>query len=304
MEELFYREKDLFLQKLHPAAALVFICTLLVLSLIFTNPLYLAGLFFCTGLSVWALEGLETWKLFIEGGLLMTVPIMIINPLVTKAGATILLQGPRLPVFGEIAISLEAVFYGAVMSLRLLDVISVFCLYNIMVHPDKVLNMLERFAFKSALVLSLATRMFPAMIRHLENIKQVQVVRGVDFSRGSFRQKLDKYTNLIYILLLSSLEDSMEMAEAMQARAFGSGRRTCYVRDVFKPEDFICAVSSMTALFVGALGAVKGYGVMNFYPYLGSVYSMGDIYLLAFMLAMLSVPTLLSWGWHRCRYFR
>jgi energy-coupling factor transport system permease protein len=240
MEELFYREKDLFLQKL----------------------------------------------------------------LVTNAGATILWQGPRLPVFGKIAISLEAVFYGAVMSLRLLDVISVFCLYNIMVHPDKVLNMLERFAFKSALVLSLATRMFPAMIRHLENIKEIQLVRGVDFAKGTFKQKLDKYVNLIYILLLSSLEDSMEIAEAMQARAFGSGRRTCFVRDAFKPEDFICTAAGIAALFAGIYGAIKGYGTMSFYPYLGPVISRGDISLLAFLLGMLSIPALLSWGWRHCRYFK
>ncbi|MCR4429590.1 MAG: energy-coupling factor transporter transmembrane protein EcfT [Tepidanaerobacteraceae bacterium] len=304
MEELFYHEKGLFLQKLHPAASLAYICTLLVLTLIFTNPFYLAGLFFCTGLSVWMLEGLETWELFLKGGLFMTVPIMIINPLVSKAGATILWRGPSLPVFGEITVSMEAVFYGAVMSLRLLDVISIFCLYNIMVHPDKAMNMLERFAFKSALVLSLATRMFPAMIRHLENIKEIQLVRGVDFSGGTFKQKINKYTNLIYILLLSSLEDSMEIAEAMHARAFGSGRRTRYVRDSIKPADSVCLAAAAAALLTGAWGTVKGYGVMNFYPRLGPAYSRGDMRMLALLLSMLSIPSLLSWGWRYCRYFR
>lgn len=304
MEELFYREKDLFLQKLHPTAAMVFICVLMVLSLIFTNPLYLAGLFLCTGFLIRELQGLKSWEFFLKAGLLMTIPVMIINPLVSKAGATVLLRGPRLPAFGEIDISMEAIFYGAVMSLRLLDVMSVFCLYNIMLHPDKTLNMLERFAFKSTLVLSLATRMFPAMLRRLENIREIQAVRGVDFEKGTFKEVLDKYMNLIYILLLSSLEDSMEIAEAMQARAFGSGRRTCYIRIPFKPRDFICTAAGIAALFAGIFGAVKGYGTMVFYPYLGHLISREDILLLLFLHMMLLIPVFMSWGWRRCRYFR
>lgn len=304
LDEFFYREKGLFLQKLHPLAAIIYICVLMALSLVFTNPLYLVGLFFCIGLAIGALDGLSSWELYLRSGLLMTVPIMIINPLVSKAGDTILWQGPHIPVYGKLTISLEAIFYSALMSVRLLDLVSVFCLYNIMVHPDKVLNILARFTFKSAMVLSIATRIFPAMVRQLENIREVQVMRGVDFNQGTLRQRLEKYTNLIYILLLSSLEDSMEIAEAMQARAFGSGPRTCYTRDTLRPRDLICLLASITALLAGIYGEIKGFGSFEFYPHLGPLITPGAIFILVILFGSLSIPAFLSWGWQHCPFFK
>lgn len=303
--QLFFQDKGLFLQSLHPAAALSYLSVLLVLALIFTNPLYLLGLLLVIVLAIWAVDGLAGWETYLKISLGMMVLIMVINPLVVRAGETIIWFGPHVPVIGQLTISLEAICYSAAMSVRLLDIISLFSLYNLMVHPDKVLNMFSRFASKSTLVLALATRMFPAMIRQLENIRDVQMVRGIDFNAGTLKQRLTKYANMINILLLSSLEDSLEIAEAMQARAFGSSKRSCYRRDILRPRDVICLAASLLALFVAVYGQVKGYSTFSFYPQLGYLIN-GPMTLvvLAIVLGSLSVPVIMSWGWRHCLYFK
>lgn len=286
------------MQSLHPLAALAYLGTLLVLALVFTNPLYLVGLLFVVVLAIGAADGLAAWEGYLKMGLAMMVLVMVVNPLVVRAGETIIWYGPRVPVWGRLTISLEAVYYGAAMSVRLLDVISVFCLYNLLVHPDKALNLFSRLAWRSTLVISLATRMFPAMVRELANIREVQQMRGVNFNQGKLGEKVKKHASLINILLLSSLEDSLEIAESMQARAFGCGHRTCYSRDLFRPRDALCLAGSALALGAGVFGLLHGYGVFTYYPRLGYLLQGPEtLVILLVVLFSLSIPVVLSWGW-------
>ncbi|MCL6610352.1 MAG: energy-coupling factor transporter transmembrane protein EcfT [Peptococcaceae bacterium] len=304
-DKLFYREKGLFLQSLHPLAAFVYLGTLLVLALAFANPLYLLGILLVVALAVREADGLEAWEGYLKIALFMMVPVMIINPLVVHAGKTVLWEGPRIPVFGRLTVSLEAVCYGAAMSVRLLDIISVFCLYNLIVHPDRALNLFSRFAGRSVLVVSLAARMFPVMVRELERIRGVQQMRGVDFNSGSARERIKKYSSLINILLLSSLEGSLEIAESMQARAYGSGPRTCYSRNPWRPRDALCLSASACALVAGIWGLLNGFGGYTFYPQLDCLISgPGTVAVLLIVLFSLSVPVMAGWGWRRCHYLK
>lgn len=303
LDRLFYQEKGLFLQQLHPLAALVYLGTLLVLALVFTNPLYLLGLLLVLTLAIWTADGLAAWENYLKIALLMMVLIMIVNPLVAGAGKTIIWEGPRLPVFGRLSVSLEAICYGAAMGVRLLNIISVLCLYNLIVHPDKALNLFSRFAGKSVLVISLATRMFPAMAREQENIRGVLSLRGVDFRKGSTREKISKFSSLVNILLLSSLESSMETAESMQARAFGSGPRTCFSRNRWRPRDTLFLASSVCALGAGIWGLFNSFGSYTFYPRLDYLISgPGTVTLLLMVLCSLSIPLLIGWGCGRWPY--
>lgn len=305
LENLFYRENGLFLQTLHPVVSLVFLGVLLILSLLFTNPLFLAGLLLVVILAIWAVDGLDSWEGYLRISLGMAVLIMIINPLVVHAGTTIIWHGPIVPILGRITISLEAICYGAAMSVRLLVVISIFCLYNLSVHPDKTLGMLSRFARNSTLIVSIATRMLPAMARNQASIREVQMMRGIDFGAGGLRERLKKYSFLVNVLLLSSLEGSLEIAESMQARAFGSGPRTCYKREIWRPRDTLCLSSSLIALVMAGWGAIHGIGVYQYYPYLGSLIAGKiTIVVLVVVLFSLTIPVLLSWGWHHCFYLK
>lgn len=305
LRKFFYEEKGLFLQSLHPLAALAFLGTMLVLALAFSHPLYLAGIFLIAGVTVWAAEGLETWEGYLEIGLVMMTLIVLINALMAHDGKTILWHGPFIPVFGRVTISLEAIYYGLAMGVRLLNVISIFCLFNLIAHPDKVINLFSRFAGKSTLVIALAARMFPVMAQRYENIRAVQQIRGVDFSRGTLKEKVQKSSLLINSLILSSLEDSLEIAESMQARAFGSGPRSRYRRHRWQPRDTLCLAGSAVALGAGLAGLLHGFGAYTFYPQMGYlVDGPGTVAVLLIVLSGLLAPAILNWGWHRCTFLR
>lgn len=305
LQQLFYQEKGLFLQSIHSAVALFYIAVLLVLALIFSHPIYLIGILIVVALTIWAADGLEAWEGYLKIALWMVVLVMVINPLVVHAGQTVLWHGPHLPVLGRMTITLEAICYGAAMGVRLLDMVSIFCLYNLIVHPDRLLSLFSRFAHKSALVVSLATRLFPVMAASMNSIREVQQLRGVDFQAGTLKERAGKYAALFNILLVSSLEGSLQMAEAMQARAFGSGPRSCYRREFFRPRDWLCLAGSIFALAVSICGAVHGFGNYTYYPQLGYLFDGGAaMIVLVAVLGGLSLPAVLSWGWQRCQYLK
>lgn len=301
--QFFYREKGNFMQSLHPATSLTYIAVLLVLALVFSHPIYLIELMLVVALTIWASDGLKAWEGYMKFALGMAVLIMLINPLVSHAGNTVLWQSPNLPWLGVLTVTLESICYGALMGLRLLIIISVFCLYNQIVHPDRLLNLFPRSASKSALVVSLATRLFPVMTDSMNRIKEIQQLRGVDFNTGTLRERSGKYFFMFNVLLISSLEDSLEMAEAMQARAFGSGPRSCYRRDYFRPRDWLCLSSCMFASGAAIYAVVYGMGTYSFYSDLGYLPGgSSNLAILATILGGLSLPAALSWGGQHCRY--
>lgn len=305
LQKFFYQEKGLFLQSLHSAASLTYILVLLVLSLIFYHPLFLAGILLVTVLTIWAADGLAAWEGYMKYALWMVALIMVINPLMVQAGKTVLWQSPHLPLLGRINITMEAICYGAAMGVRLLDIISIFCLYSLIVHPDRLLNLLSRFAGKSGLVVSLATRLVPVMASSMNNIREVQQLRGVDFKTGSIKEKIGKYAAVFNVLLVSSLEDSLNIAEAMQARAFGSGPRSCYRREFFRPRDWICLAGCLFSLAVALYAVVGGLAAYHYYPRLDSLIKGGATVLaLAAVLCGLLLPVLISWGWQRCQFLK
>ncbi len=304
-DKLYYRDKGLFLQSFHPAAALVYLLALLVLSLLYDNPLYLLSLLALLAFLIKGVDGLAAWEGFLKLGVLMILVIMAVNPLVIRAGSTIIWHGPAVPLLGRLDISLEAIYFGAVSGLRLLVILSIFCFYNLMVNPDRALNLFSRAAGKSALMVALATRMFPVMVRDLKRIKEVMELRGVDFDQGSLWERVKKYSGLYQVMLFSSLEGSMEIAESMQARAYGSGRRSVYSRNLLRPRDYLSIGSSLLALAAAVWGLANGCGSFVFYPVMDVLIpDSATPAVLVIVFFYLSVPLILGGGCKYCRFIK
>jgi energy-coupling factor transport system permease protein len=304
LDQLSYNSKGTFLQNVHTIAILTYLAALLLLPLIFTHPLYLLGVFLVSILAIFASDSGAECIPFLIIGLWMTVFVMIINPLLVQHGNTVLFYLPELPLIGRLGISLEAISYGAAMGVRLMTIIIAFALYNAVVHPDKVTGFVSRFAWKSSLIVSLATRMIPSTARDLYSAREVMQLRGVDFSTGTFRERLKKYTWLLEVLLLSSLEGSLATAEAMQARGFGSRHRSCYRRELVRPRDYICFFSGLSALILAVYTKLQAFADFLFYPELSSFAWGSDLIWLVVIVLCLSIPLILSWGWKHWPYLR
>jgi energy-coupling factor transport system permease protein len=91
-------------------------------------------------------------------------------------------------------------------------------------------------------------------------------VRDAQRMRGWQPRGMRSWNEVLVPTVLTAIEDSVRLAEAMEARAFGAGRRTSYAETVFGRRDWAVVVAALAAvaLFVGL--RIAGTP-MDWYPY-------------------------------------
>lgn len=290
------------MQSWHPLAALVYLGALLVLSLVLDHPFYLLAALGLAAGGVVAAGALQAGELFLRPGLYMAALAALLNPLLIRSGQTVLFY---LPLPGRPPFTMEALCYGAASGVRLLAVLGIFCLFNQIIHPDRLLGLLARPARRFSLLLALSTRLVPRMALALHNIVEVQTLRGVDFSRGSLKERAGKYLTVFNILLLTALENAFQTAEAMQARALGSGPASRYSREKWRRRDTLVTGSSLLALGLTAWAAISGAVAFHYYPRLSRPLAGKETgAVLLALLLLLGWPALAGWGEKHWRYWK
>lgn len=300
---LAYKEKNNLIHQLHPLTAVAFIGVVFLLALLFSHPVYLLALFGAVSLVIIAAGIVPQWTGYMKFTLSMMVLLMAINALFVRAGSTVLFTGPRLPLVGRMEITLEALAYGAGMGVRLLVIISVFCLYTYGVHPDKVLKLFSRRGSRSVLAITLSTRLFPLITQDFKRITEIQRCRGVKFDTGSWWERIKNFLPVMSVLLLSCLERALQLAESMYARGYGSGPRTVFRHDLWRPRDGIILVILGISLGIGLWAFFTGLAAYTYYPKMEAIH-LDSILWAGVLIGLLTAPALLSWGWKKWPLFR
>ena len=295
-----YHAGDSFWHRLHPAPALFLICAWFLMSIIISHPLFLLLLALTASGALYVAGGSRLFTPYLRLTAIFTVIMIIFNAVVVRAGVTILFYGPILPIFGKMNISLEAVVYAIVMGVRMFCLFLIFGFFNFVVNPDRLLGMLGKFAGNTGLFFVTTSRIFPLLTADAARISEVQRTRGRQRSGKKPLSALIIRVPDLSILLLSSLERSWQMAESMAARGFGSGQRTRFYNELFRPRDrivtVVCAVSLFLFLFY------RGLFLYSFYPRLDPVLPASNTPFLLF--AGFWTVIAFSWGWNRWNFLK
>ena len=116
---------------------------------------------------------------------------------------------------------------------------------------------------------------------------------------GRGMQRLRAHYPLLKVLLLSSLEDSWQTAEALYARAFGVGKRSCFSTESWHLGDTIVALGALVVGLVYGASLLHRNGVMKFYPVLDCTMGLTDAWMLATLALGGMMLPLLDIGWRR-----
>jgi len=292
-----YTDKGTAIQKQSPLAKLAWGLAILVLSLLFDHPCYLALLMIISIVVVGAAKVFKQWASAMKFGVWLSVSIIVINGLVSFQGSHMLLEAPfNIPTLGTPGISLEALVFGAVMALKLLVIISVFTLLNQAVHPDDIMAaMLKlKFPYKSVLVTTLTTRFVPCLIDDVSRISDGYRARGLQLDEGNFIRRLRNRGAITIPLLCNSLDRASQVAEAMEARGFGSGRkRSRYKNLSVTLPDALAITAALISLALGIYLRIAGFGGYGFYPSLDAISANSiSLYLIGITILLLALVPL------------
>jgi len=145
-----------------------------------------------------------------------TIPLAaLFNGLTVHLGDATLFHLPDwLPLMGG-AVTLEALIFGATNGLILTAIFGGFTVFNQVTPARDLMKLTPRAFHEAGVVLSIALNFIPQTSRSLKHIREAQEVRGHRV------QGLRDWLPIVVPLLVSGLERSMKLAEAMVARGYG-----------------------------------------------------------------------------------
>lgn len=246
-------------ESFHPAAAAVYFIVLAVVTVAGQQPLPLL-LFLGAAIAVISLRP-GGMRLMLQMGLAfvpLALFVTLVNVIVAPPGPTLLFSIPEsLPCLGGRPITMETVRYGLVMALRVLALLAVFLAWDRTMDTDRSFFYLARCLPATALTVLMAFRLLPVMRNDFAAICEAHRARGLRFD-GGFTRRWRSYAVVLRGLLVLSLERGLDIAEAMHARGFASGRRSCAVRYVWRPRDTFLAAAALALVLGWAAGGTAG----------------------------------------------
>lgn len=247
---------------MHPAVPAAFLTCTLGLTMFAPHPvlvsLSLAGAF---AYGVVA-RGARPTLLALRWQLPLIALLACVNPLFAQRGSTLLFLLPGMPVYAE------SLLYGVVMAMMFMASVLWFQAARDILPQDKVISLFGNAAPVVSLMISMTMRLIPRFVRQGHVIADVQDVAlgcaDENGRRGLVRRRMRQSS----VLMGWSMEDSLETADAMRARGWGSAeRRTTYVRYRFTSRDMLglVLVASFGSLCIAVAWRCSSFA---FYPQL------------------------------------
>jgi energy-coupling factor transport system permease protein len=184
---------------------------------------------------------------YLFGALATGVGVIVVSPPVASVGYDVLWEGgPTIPVLGRLDVTTEELQQATLNGLRLAALGLAFSAYALLVDHDRLVAA-AGFAPRSALAVALATRLVPSLERDAAGLAEAVRGRGVPLhgARG--------YARLLSPLVAGSLERATNLAEAMEARGFGGGRRSRAPGPAWSRPDRVAVAGGAALLVMGAL---------------------------------------------------
>lgn len=199
--------------RLAPVSAAALLAAAAVAALLMDHALPLALL--TAALLLLCLQAQTRLRPYLFGTGTAAVGVFVVWPFLQSTGIDVLWEGPIVPVLGQLDVTREEIALAAVSAFRLAAVGLAFSAYALLLDHDRLVASAS-FARRSALAVALATRLVPTLERDAAGL--AEAVRG----RGVAVEGVRGHARLLSPLVAGSLERAANLAEAMEARGFGS----------------------------------------------------------------------------------
>jgi energy-coupling factor transport system permease protein len=183
---------------------------------------------------------------YLVGALGSAAALFLLTPLVERLPGTVYWTGPTIPVVGTLDVTSTELSGALFNACRLAAVSLAFAAYALWLDHDRLVQA-AGFARRSVLAVALATRLLPALERDAAGL--VDTLRGRGVELGGMRGR----ARLLSPLLAGSLERSLNLAEAMEARGFGRPGATRLPQPPWGVRERLALAGAVIAVAIGAL---------------------------------------------------
>ncbi len=141
--------------------------------------------------------------------------------------------------------------YSAALTIRFIVLVTSFSVFFLTTSPDKLSLALEkaRIPYEFNFAFITAIRFVPVLADEAQTIMDAQRSRGLELDKGNFLSRVRNYIPILLPLIINSIRRSLELAEAMESRAFGaSPNRTNLYELEMTPRDYLVSLLALVLL--------------------------------------------------------
>ena len=229
----------------HPLTQAVLFFSCIFVTMFIMHPVFLGISFVLSTVYILYSQGFKKLLSALKLNIITSLMIIIINPLISHAGVTVLAYLPD----GN-AITLESIVFGAAAATLMSCTINWFCCINYALTSDRVIYLFSRIAPKLGLLISMTLRFAGKISEHYRSVKAAQISFRQD--KRSLMQKIKSSARLMSSVIQWSLESSVDTADSMKSRGYATGRRTSYHNFRIKRKDvlLIAAIVSSDMMII------------------------------------------------------
>jgi energy-coupling factor transport system permease protein len=131
------------------------------------------------------------------------------------------------------------------LTLRFIVLVESFSVFFLTTSPDHLGLALEQthVPYEFVFAFTTAVRFVPVLAEEAQTIMDAQKARGLELERGNFMKRIRNYIPILIPLIVSAIRRSLELAEAMESRAWGATekRTNLYVLRMHKGDIILIA---------------------------------------------------------------
>lgn len=209
-----FRKVSSPIHNLDPRIKFVYVIAIFIVAIIFTQIIPLLALFLMQLPFVFLARVQKQWLRSLRGAAFLAAFIFIIN-IVT----TFFTKGYTLP--------LVDVENAVAMTMRFIVLVESFSVFFLTTSPDHLGLALEqsRVPYEFAFAFTTAVRFVPVLAEEAQTIMDAQKARGLELEKGGLMKRIRNYIPVLIPLIVSAIRRSLELAEAMESRAWGASKK-------------------------------------------------------------------------------
>ena len=230
------------IHNLDPRIKFVYVCAIFAVAIIFGELLPLMILFFMQIPFVLLAGVKRQWLRSMRGAAFLATIIFLTNFIFAFIGGRAMAE------------SLEN---AIAMTLRFIVLVESFSIFFLTTSPDHLGLALEQthIPYEFCFAFTTAVRFVPVLAEEAQTIMDAQKARGLELERGNFLKKIRNYIPILIPLIVSAIRRSLELAEAMESRAWGAtkNRTNLYVLKMHRGDIVLLAITVgilATAIYV------------------------------------------------------
>ncbi len=222
------------IHNLDPRIKFVYVCAIFVAAIIFWELLPLITLFLIQIPFVLLAGVKREWLRSMRGAVFLAAIIFLTNFIFSFIGA------------GYI-VTAKSVENAVAMTLRFIVLVESFSIFFLTTSPDHLGLALEQthIPYEFCFAFTTAVRFVPVLAEEAQTIMDAQKARGLELEGGNFLKRIRNYIPILIPLIVGSIRRSLELAEAMESRAWGAtkNRTNLYVLKMHRGDFILIAIT-------------------------------------------------------------